>query len=122
MPIMTYKLIAALALSLGLGTAALAQEQVPGVGAAGSGQAPTIPVWDQTINDAFFVDAGAGSLRTEEEIRANWGNLTAEQQATIRTDCDTMTTASVGTSTAGGSAQGAQLQAMTDLCGVIGEM
>jgi hypothetical protein len=100
---MAHKLIIALALSLGLGTAALAQQQAPGSSPSGQGQAPTVPVWDDPmINDVFFVDPAARTLRSEAEIRANWGTLSAEQQAMVRADCDArMTTAAVGANTAG---------------------
>lgn len=143
---MTYKLIAALALSLGLGTAAIAQTNPEGSTLpAGQGNAPTVPSWDASISDAFFVNVTEGTLRSEEEIRTNWGGLSAEQQAQVRADCDTMTTtASIGTNTAGvdsnpttsgtsgagvagpnlagGSAPGTQLHAMNDLCDMVGGM
>ena len=131
---MTYKLIAALVFSLGLGTAAIAQT-TPQVGTptGGQGNSPALPQWDTSVNDAFFADTTAGTLRSEEDIRANWSSLPAEQQAQVRADCDTMTTASVGTSatgtggdtTASGGADagaGTQIQAMNDLCDMVGGM
>ena len=41
--------------------------------------------WNGPIADAFFID---GRVRPEAEIRTNWAMLTAEQQATVRLDCD----------------------------------
>lgn len=91
---MTPKLLVAAALSLGLGTGiALAQDDLtqpdtsPPTGA-------TLPMgWEGPIGDAFFSDPATGTLRTEEEVRANWQGLTDEQQAEVRAHCATVDTA-----------------------------
>jgi predicted Fe-S protein YdhL (DUF1289 family) len=128
-PVMTYKLIVALALSLGLGTAALAQTTdnnqpdtsggtlLPG----NTGNAPVRPAWDAAINDAFYVDAEAGTLRTEDEIRTNWGSLSADQQAMVRTDCDA-TTASVEAKPGEASPDADARSSMIELCDMVGDM
>jgi len=135
------KIIAVLALSLGMGTAAIAQTDPPGSLPSGQGNAPTTtdPWSDQDIYGAFFSGAGSPELLTEEEIRTNWGNLTVEQQAQVRTSCDEMTsTASTqdsnpttstmsgagvaGPNTAGGQAPGTQLEARAEVCDIIGDM
>lgn len=40
------------------------------------------------VLDAFFMDDTLAELRSQEEITANWANLSAEQQETIKADCD----------------------------------
>jgi len=126
---MTYKLIAAAAaLSLGLSTAAFAQatgdNNSPDAGGASlpsnAGNAPVRPAWDATINDAFYSDAEAGTLRTQDEIRTNWGSLSADQQAMVRTDCDA-TTASVETKPGEASPDADARASMTQLCDMVGD-
>ena len=126
---MTYKILAAaVAISFGLGTAALAQatgDSNPDDGAAtlpnNSGNSPVRPAWDTTINEAFYSDADGTQLRTQEEITTNWGNLSAEQQAMVRTDCDA-TTASVETKPGEASPDADAQASMTELCDMIGDM
>lgn len=99
---MTYKLLVAATLSLGLGTAvAMAQTDnaQPEAGATSDSAASTqLPSgWDGAIGDAFFSDTQQGTLRSQDEITANWETLTDEQQAQVRADCDTIDTAAAGT-------------------------
>ena len=99
---MTYKLLVAATLSLGLGTAiAMAQT---GTSQPDSGGAPAPAVgaqlpmgWDGAIGEAFFADHELGTLRSQEEVSANWQTLTGEQQAQVRAHCDTIDTAATGT-------------------------
>lgn len=138
---MSYKIIAAVALSLGLATSALAQT---GGGADASGQGAAdaqtaYPTgWQGPISEAFFSDT-AGTMRTEDEIRTNWGSLSTDQQAQVRTDCEshmaahgTDSTMQTGSTTATGdntsvtatgsegeATGGTPLTAMNDLCGIV---
>jgi len=43
--------------------------------------------WEGDINNAFFTDPEAQTLRPENEVRKNWSSLTAQQQAQVRMDC-----------------------------------
>lgn len=91
---MTHKLLIAAALSLGLGTSfAMAQNDIIQPDAAPGTQTGLPTGWDGAIGDAFFADPAAGTLRTEDEIRANWEGLSADQQAQVRMNCDAMDTA-----------------------------
>lgn len=144
---MSYKIIAAVALSLGLATSALAQtgtgSTTGGADASGQGAADAqtaFPTgWSGPISEAFFSDTAAGTMRTEDEIRTNWGNLSAEQQAQVRTDCEshmaahgtdsTMQTGSTtgsgdntavtATGSEGEATGGTTLTAMNDVCGIV---
>ena len=67
--------------------------------------------WNGPIADAFFVD---GKIRPETEFRTNWAALTAEQQATVRLDCD---------QGAPGGGGGMELsEAAQQACNMIGDM
>lgn len=113
---MTYKLLVAATLSLGLGTAvAMAQTEsgtdVPVTGASpGSAADSHLPMgWDGAIGDAFFSDPQEGTLRSPEEIQVNWDTLTEEQQAQVRSHCETVDTAAADTMPApGDTAAGAE--------------
>lgn len=99
---MTYKLLVAATFALGLGTAiAVAQTDTvqPEAGAAPDVTTDThLPSgWDGAIGDAFFSDAELGTLRSQEEVQANWETLTDEQQAQVRSHCDTIDTAATDT-------------------------
>lgn len=97
---MIYKLLIATTLSLGLGTAvAVAQNDMLEPNAApGTGAETGLPMgWDGAIGDAFFADPTTGTLRTEDEVRANWQGLTDEQQAQVRAHCATVDTAGTQT-------------------------
>lgn len=104
---MTYKFLIAASLSLGLATGAVAQT-APQTGtdpaAAGSSTSTSsgLPMgWDGAIGDAFFSDQEAGTLRSEQEVRANWDTLTSDQQARVRSHCASVDTASNATTTPG---------------------
>lgn len=121
---MTYKILAAAAaLSLGLGTAAIAQDSSnDAAGAANLSSTGDAAVeWDATINEAFYSDAERTQLRSQEEITANWADLSPEQQAMVRTDCDA-TTASVETKPGEASPNADAQASMTELCDMIGDM
>lgn len=96
-----------------------------GAGAANSsGMRNGAPAeWQGTLGDAFYSDFSAGTLRSQDEIRSNWGNLSPENQAMVREHCATMDTASAtgGTSTMGGPAAGTDTTTSgTDSTGVAG--
>lgn len=74
---MFLKTITATAFAIGMSTAAFAQATAP-------------DTWDQTTSDAFFSDSATGTLRSQDEIQANWGTLSDEQQAAVRAHCATM--------------------------------
>jgi hypothetical protein len=103
---MSYRIVAALALSLGLSTAALAQTDTTTGGAAGAGGEVMLPAeWQGDIASALFSDPQAGTLKSEEEIRSGWGSLSADQQAQVRSECEThMAAAGTGTDTMTGGA------------------
>ena len=75
------KIFAAAVLSLGMGTAAIAQ----GDGEQGSSR---LFDWDSTVSGAFFSDPEMTTMRTEEEMTTNWSALTPEQQTMVREDCE----------------------------------
>lgn len=100
---MSYRIVAALALSLGLSTAALAQTSGTETTTGSANGEVMLPTgWEGEIADAFFSDPDAGTLKPEAEITANWGNLSAEQQASVRSECETRT-AATGTDTTTGT-------------------
>lgn len=116
---MTCRIIAALALTLGLGTAAFAQSSTTGADTSAAGAATgsvTLPkAWEGDIASAFFTDPAAGTLKSDEEIKSAWANLSSDQQAQVKTDCqshmasagtgsDSMKTGSTSTTTTGGAA------------------
>jgi hypothetical protein len=43
--------------------------------------------WAGPIGDAFYSDTGAMTMRSEDEIKANWAKMTPEQQAQAHEDC-----------------------------------
>lgn len=59
--------------------------------------------WTGPIADALFTDQSKMTLRSEQEIRTNWANLSAEQQNQIKEDCNTVETAAAGTGTTTGT-------------------
>jgi hypothetical protein len=101
---MTRTIIAALALSLGLGTAALAQSSTTtttGADTSASGSAAgsvTLPqAWEGDIASTFFSDPAAGTLKSDDEIKAGWAKLSSDQQAQVKTDCQShMASATTG--------------------------
>lgn len=122
---MLTKTITTVVFAIGMSTASFAQTS-PGL--------PT--AWDQATTDAFFSDSATGTLRSQDEIQANWGTLSDEQQAEVRSHCATMaadagadtttagdagvtdetTTGATNDDTAGMTAADGQLTAMTELC------
>ncbi|WP_170314756.1 hypothetical protein [Aquibium carbonis] len=50
--------------------------------------------WNDEIGNAFFSDSELGTLRSDDEISANWNDLSSEQQAQVTTYCATIDTAS----------------------------
>lgn len=109
---MTYRILAAATLSLGLGTAvAMAQTTTvqPDAGAApDAGMQTTLPMgWDDAVGDAFFSDADLGTLRSQDEVQANWNDLSEAQQAQVRAHCATIDTAAADMAPAGDLTDGA---------------
>lgn len=93
--------IASMSLALATGSA-LAQDTTASTDKSGSGT--NIPPFTEadrtmmedwrdqnTIVEAFFMDDTMTEFRSDDEIAANWANLTPEQQATVRADCDRLT-------------------------------
>lgn len=85
---MTYKLLAAAVLSLGMGTAAIAQTDASSDDDTTNITLPT--GWNGDIAAAFFVDESTGELRSEDEAKANFAALSADQQAVVTEHCTTM--------------------------------
>ena len=122
---MTFKLLfAAAALSTALTGAALAQSQPSSPDPAttdpqqlqpGAITAPendsdmtgsitgAAPAWDDATNDVFYADGAAGTLRSKEEAMSRWVNLSAEQQARVKQDCQDARAPSNGGDSALGS-------------------
>ena len=76
---MIYRIVAATAVSLALGTAALAQSSTT-TDTSASG----MPTWDDTIKNAFLSDPAAGTVKSEEEIKTSWATLSPEPQAQVK--------------------------------------
>ena len=111
---MKRSIIAATALSLCLGTAAFAQSGTATTDTGASGAAGTtttgasamglsasadtgIPsTWSGQISDSFFSDPAEGTLLSQEEVKANWASLSADQQAQVRQDCSSMSASATG--------------------------
>lgn len=92
---MSYKIIPALAFSLSLGTAAVAQTMDTDIEAgAETGLAAELPAgWEGEIAEAFFEDEELGALRDESDVRANFEDLDEIQQAQVRAHCLAIDTA-----------------------------
>ena len=85
---MTYKiLVAAAALSLGLGTAVMAQTTEP---VEQDGPAMALP---ENAFSPFFTEPFTGALYSQDQIGERWGAMSEEQQAQVRAECDTFATA-----------------------------
>ena len=132
---MKLQIIAAAALALSMGSAAFAQDS--GAGAAGIGTGANSRVsagLGDEMNGRFFTEDG--SMRSANEVSTAWSSMSAEQQASVRTECEsiktadssanatagqgtvsTETTASTGTTAEGATSkvEGKQM-AMTELC------
>jgi hypothetical protein len=77
------KILAISALSLALAGSAFAQTT------SSTGQTALTPDgWKGPIAEAFFDDQSQAKLRGEDEFMTNWGKLTPEQQAVVKTDCE----------------------------------
>lgn len=125
---MTSRLLFAAIMSLGLGTGlAMAQTSTtqPDTQAAPGAQSDLPMGWEGAIGDAFFSDPAAGTLRTEDEARANWSGLTAEQQAQVRTQCENMDTAGAATDdqlTTSSVTPGTHMASIQRICDWVGDM
>jgi hypothetical protein len=103
---MLNKLMLATALSLSLGTAAIAQTSISDTSMTATDPATGTETaadfgkdWDPAVSGAFYTDDTRTTLRTESEIQSNWKNLSAQQQAQIRTECEGYMAASAGMKT-----------------------
>jgi hypothetical protein len=92
---MKRSIIAATALSLCLGTAAFAQSGTA-TGTTASADAGIPSTWSGQISDSFFSDPAEGTLLSQEEVKANWASLSADQQAQVREDCSSMSASATG--------------------------
>lgn len=108
------------AISMAMASAAIAQDTSGSAAGTASGSAATGTMmqmteaeksatadWTGPIADALFTDQSKATLRSEQEIRSNWANLSAEQQNQIKEDCNTVQTAAAGTGTTTGTTTGA---------------
>lgn len=77
---MKIRIIAAIALSLGLATAAFAENPAKGMPDS----------WKGPIGDTFFSDADGMMMRPQDDMSARWAALTKDQQAQVRADCEKM--------------------------------
>lgn len=97
---MRRNLIAAAAVALIAGSAALAQE----TGAGGLSMN-----WSGPIGQALFTDESMSTARSGEELQTNWQSLGQEQQQQMRAHCQSMQTQmglGGGDASAGGAAGG----------------
>jgi hypothetical protein len=71
--------------------------------------------WSGDIANAFFSDPTTATLRSPDEIRSRWQNLSSQQQAQVRQGCSNMMASNTGGGTmaqnptgqsSGGSAMG----------------
>jgi len=83
---MTGKIIAATALALCLGTAAYAGSGSASSGTTGTGSTG-MHTWSGNIGKTFYSDANGTTLRSRDEIKQNWGSLSSQEQAQVRSDC-----------------------------------
>lgn len=79
-----------LLIALGTGTAVYAQDATTGTDTSLGANIGTPLDWDEPMNDAFFSDTTAGTLRADAEISTNWADLTPEQQERVRQHCETV--------------------------------
>jgi hypothetical protein len=126
---MTRTIISALALSFALGTAAFAQTASPQGSAMQDEQGAFPKTWDGPIGDAFYSDRTNFTLRTADEIAANWAKLTPEQQAQAKSECDVVTQSASGTdnmqtssTTTDGGSNFATAPSTTELCSWMSSM
>ena len=130
---MLHRLFAVTALSLVLGTAALAQSSSTGTtsgsgtsapGTAGSGSSTSgsgMPSgWSGAIGDAFFTESSGSTLRSNDEIRSRWSSLSSEQQAQVRSDCQGLASNTAGTGSTSGTSTGSSSSAANNTTGSSG--
>jgi hypothetical protein len=87
---MKTRIITALAFSLSLGTAAVAQTTMETDAEYGAGMPAG---WEGEISEALFEDAELGVLHSEADVRDNFEGLGPDQQAMIRSHCALVDTA-----------------------------
>ena len=87
---MKTRILTALAFSLSLGTAAVAQTTMDTDTDYGAGMPAG---WDGEISEALFEDAELGVLHSEADVRDNFEGLSPDQQAMIRSHCALVDTA-----------------------------
>jgi hypothetical protein len=58
-------------------------------GAAFAAETAMPSTWAGEIGDAFYSDTAAMTLRSEDELKTNWGRMTPAQQTQVREDCKT---------------------------------
>lgn len=87
---MKTRIITALAFSLSLGTAAVAQTSMDTDAEYGAGMPAG---WEGEISEALFEDAELGVLHSEADVRDNFEGLGPDQQAMIRSHCALVDTA-----------------------------
>jgi hypothetical protein len=78
-------IVSALAIGLGLSTAAIAQTTSSTTSPRMEDMMPQN--WMGSIGDAFYTDNTWTTLRAEPEIKTRWETLSAEQQAMVKDDC-----------------------------------
>src|SRR5687768_17360335 len=138
---MKHKLILAAAVSLAMASSAMAQTSSgtsdttsgaasgssdstsasPGMLQMTEAEKSTTANWSGPIADAFFKDSTMTSLKTGAEIKSAWSSLTPEQQAQVEQDCNTMQTASTGTTTpTTGSGSGTSTDTTASASGTTG--
>lgn len=84
---MKFKLISAVALSIGLSTGfAMAQASSSG----NSDSAPSV-LTDPATMKPFFSDEAMATMKTDEEVKAAFNALPAEQQQQMKSECQTAT-------------------------------
>ena len=56
-------------------------------GAAFAAESAMPKTWAGPIGDAFYSDTTAMTMRSDDEVKANWAKLTPEQQTQVHADC-----------------------------------
>jgi len=81
--------ITALTCSLALCGSAFAQSS-SGANNSSDGTGGIPETWQGGIGDTFFSDS-SGTMRSGDEVKSRWGKLSADQQAQVRSDCESVT-------------------------------
>ena len=84
---MTYKMLAIAAMSLSLGATTALASQSGTTGMSGMQSDGTPSDWEGAIADAFYSDTERGTLRSTEEMRNNWEDLSDEDKGVARDHC-----------------------------------